>query len=199
MPKSRTTVKSKPARTAARPARKAAPKARPAAKKKAAARPPAKKSAPGARPRTLRKVVKLAAGSAAKLTAGPPGKARRKVAPALSADDARLMQLLRGAVKVIEDKKGVEVKRFDLRALNAFTDFLVIATGDSGVQNRAIAEGIEQALRAEFGVRAVGVEGTGSGEWVLVDYGGLVINLFTPTARDHYALERLWADAAPVH
>ncbi len=99
------------------------------------------------------------------------------------------------AAGVALDKKAEALRKYDLRALNAFTDFLLIASGDSGVQNRAIAAGIEEKLRESHGARAIGVEGLGAGEWVLLDYGGLVINIFTPAAREHFALERLWADA----
>jgi ribosome-associated protein len=138
-------------------------------------------------------------GRAAKLAAGPPARARKKTAPAVNAPgDARLLDLLERASGVILDKKGYGIKRFDLRPLYAFTDFLLIATGDSTTQNRAMAAGIEERLRLDFGVRPLGIEGAQSGDWVLLDYGGLVINLFTPGVREHFSLERLWADAAPL-
>lgn len=91
-------------------------------------------------------------------------------------------------------KKAEDVCLLDLRELSAFTDFFLIMNGSSSRQNAAVAEGIEVRLKAA-GVRPLGVEGRESAEWVLVDYGWFVVHVFSRSARDHYALEKLWGDA----
>ena len=204
MKKTRSTPKAAPARrSTAKPARPVIKRAEKLSRSVSLAAGPApqpravKKSRGNpSTPRPDRKSLRAVVGQAAKLAAGPAQPPKRKsVPPPLLPADLRLLQLLEKACEVIEDKKGYGLKRFDLRSLNAFTDFLLIATGDATTQNRAIADGIEERLRVEFGVRPLGIEGAQAGEWVLVDYGGLVVNLFTPATREHYSLERLWADA----
>lgn len=91
-------------------------------------------------------------------------------------------------------KKAEDVCLLDLRELSAFTDFFLIMNGSSSRQNAAVAEGIEVRLKAS-GVRPLGVEGRESAEWVLVDYGWFVVHVFSRSARDRYALEKLWGDA----
>lgn len=91
-------------------------------------------------------------------------------------------------------KKAEDVCLLDLRELSAFTDFFLIMNGSSSRQNAAVAEGIEVRLKAA-GVRPLGVEGRESADWVLVDYGWFVVHVFSRSARDHYALEKLWGDA----
>jgi ribosome-associated protein len=91
-------------------------------------------------------------------------------------------------------KKAEDVCLLDLRELSAFTDFFLIMNGSSSRQNAAVAEGVEVRLKAA-GVRPLGVEGRESAEWVLVDYGWFVVHVFSRSARDRYALEKLWGDA----
>ena len=188
-------------KSAPRPLRDAGP-AKPPGGTKAGAVPKRASGNSAPRKEIRSRPARSGTGRAAKLAAGPTGQtpqARKKLAPVVDAPgDARLLELLARASVVIQDKKGYGLKRFDLRPLYAFTDFLLIATGDSTTQNRAMAAGIEERLRLDFGVRPLGIEGAQSGEWVLLDYGGLVINLFTPAIREHFSLERLWADAAPL-
>ncbi|MFO7733984.1 MAG: ribosome silencing factor [Candidatus Aminicenantes bacterium] len=91
-------------------------------------------------------------------------------------------------------KKAEDVCLLDLRELSTFTDFFLIMNGSSSRQNAAVAEGIEVRLKAS-GARPLGVEGRESAEWVLVDYGWFVVHVFSRSARDRYALEKLWGDA----
>jgi len=82
----------------------------------------------------------------------------------------------------------------DLRGLSDVTDFFVIATGDSDTHTRAISENIIDRAR-ESGFRPVGVEGINQGQWVLMDFVGLIVHVFLGPVRDFYQLERLWGDA----
>ena len=82
----------------------------------------------------------------------------------------------------------------DLRGLSDVTDFFVIATGDSDTHVRAISENILDRTRDD-GFRPVGVEGSSTARWVLMDYVGLIVHVFQRDVREFYQLERLWGDA----
>jgi len=82
----------------------------------------------------------------------------------------------------------------DLRGLSDVTDFFVIATGDSDTHTRAISENIVDRAR-EAGFRPVGVEGLSQGQWVLMDFVGLIVHVFLSPVREFYRLESLWGDA----
>jgi ribosome-associated protein len=92
------------------------------------------------------------------------------------------------------EKKGIDVRVLDLREMNAFTDFFVIASGTSDRHARSVADAAIEALARE-GERPLGVEGEETGRWILVDLGEVVLHVFQPEVRSYYALERLWGDA----
>lgn len=92
------------------------------------------------------------------------------------------------------ERRGQDVVLLDLRALTAATDFFVIATGESDVQVRALADRVEERLREE-NLRPWHVEGLQHAHWVLLDYVDFVVHVFHREARSYYDLERLWADA----
>lgn len=100
-------------------------------------------------------------------------------------------KLVREAVGVINSKKADNTIIYDVGKLTSFTDYIVIATVYSEVQMTAILK----VLRKEIKEKADHIEGNTSGGWVLVDYGGLIVNLFLPDIREFYGLERLWGDA----
>jgi len=85
----------------------------------------------------------------------------------------------------------------DLRPAASFTDFFVLCNGNNQRQCQAICDEIVTAMR-ERGERAVSVEGYDNAEWILLDYGDLVVHIFTPQTRSFYDLERLWREATPV-
>ncbi|CAN5853976.1 hypothetical protein BH24ACI4_BH24ACI4_00700 [soil metagenome] len=98
------------------------------------------------------------------------------------------------AVRAALDKKAVDVVVLDLRETPAFTDFFVLCSGTSQRQVKAIADGIEEALRAAQ-VRPAHVEGYDRAEWILMDFFTFIVHVFTPQTREFYSLERLWGDA----
>ncbi len=99
------------------------------------------------------------------------------------------------AARAALGKKAAEVVILDLRKQAAFTDFFVLASGANQKQILAIADAVTEALRAE-GLRPKHVEGYPRQEWVLLDYSGFVVHVFTPRMRLFYDLERLWGGAA---
>lgn len=98
------------------------------------------------------------------------------------------------AVDLALELKAYDVVVLDLRGISSATDFFVLASGNSDVQVKAIAEHISEELRGE-GTRTSHVEGLQGGRWVLLDYIDFVVHAFHPQAREFYQLESLWGDA----
>ena len=99
--------------------------------------------------------------------------------------------------RVISQKKGQDLIILDVHSLTSFTDYFIIVSGRSIRQVQALANHIEEALRAEK-IRPLGVEGSREGSWVLMDYGDVIVHLFYQPAREFYNLEGLWEDAGRV-
>jgi ribosome-associated protein len=100
-------------------------------------------------------------------------------------------------VKAALDKKASDVVVLDLRHTPAFTDFFILCSGQSQRQVKAIADSVEEALRAAK-VRPAHVEGYERAEWILMDYFTFIVHVFTPQTRLFYSLERLWGDAERI-
>ncbi len=110
-----------------------------------------------------------------------------------AADSANVAEI---AVHAIEELKGRDIRRIDVSALTDVMDELVIASGTSSRHVRSIADNVlEEARKA--GVRPIGVEGQDAGEWVLVDFGVVVVHVMGEEQRRFYALEKLWS-VSPV-
>lgn len=95
-------------------------------------------------------------------------------------------------VAVLEAHKGRELRVLDVRALSSVTDYMIIASGTSDRHLAALASHLEDALRRE-GRRPRGIEGRRAGEWLLLDFGDVVVHLMHPRARAFYELEKLWS------
>lgn len=96
------------------------------------------------------------------------------------------------------EKKAVNVKGFDLRGLDAPSDYVLVASGTSTRHATALAESVARKVKEEYGVHPQSIEGVDEGRWVLVDYGILIVHVFYDFVRQEYNLEKLWAKAAPV-
>jgi ribosome-associated protein len=101
------------------------------------------------------------------------------------------------AARAALSKKAEEVVVLDLRRVADFADFFVLACASNQRQLVAAADAVSLSLR-EAGLRPSHVEGYPRHEWILLDYGFLVVHLFTPRMRRYYDLERLWGEAARV-
>jgi ribosome-associated protein len=101
---------------------------------------------------------------------------------------------LKCVARALLGKKGEDVVLLDLRKASSFTDFFVIASGQNQKQLLAMADAVQDDLRAE-GLRPAHVEGYPRQEWILLDYSGFVVHIFTPRTRAFYDLERLWGAA----
>lgn len=119
---------------------------------------------------------------------------QRRSAPAarkrLTADVAK-------AVGAALDKKAADVVVLDLRKTPAFTDFFVLCSGQNPRQVKAIADAVEEALRA-MRIRPAHIEGYERGEWILMDFFTFIVHVLVPQTREFYSLERLWGDAERI-
>jgi ribosome-associated protein len=125
---------------------------------------------------------------------GLPRRAKR--APVPTTDRAAL-DLARRIVELAEDKKAADIVLLELAPLTTLADYFVICSGGSERQLDAIADGIISPLRSEK-VRPIGREGTPASHWVLLDYGSVIVHIFTPPERDYYGLEKHWSEAKTI-
>jgi ribosome-associated protein len=125
----------------------------------------------------------------------PDGMPRRKAKVKLP--ERSSIELARRIVELAEDKKAADIVLLDLTELTTLADHFVICSGGSDRQLGAIADGIVGGLRDE-GVKPIGREGTAASHWVLLDYGSVIVHIFTPPEREYYQLERHWSEAKTV-
>ena len=95
------------------------------------------------------------------------------------------------------DKQALDVQVLHVAPLTSIADYLVIGSAESDRQTRAIADSVAEVL-SRAGQRPLSLEGTTSGQWILIDFGDVVAHVFRRDTRSHYALERLWSDAQSI-
>jgi ribosome-associated protein len=101
------------------------------------------------------------------------------------------------AIEAAQAKKAAHIVVLNLRKSSAFTDYFVLCTGQNVRQVTAIADAVQEALRA-LKLRPAHVEGYDRAEWVLMDYFDFIIHVFTPSTREFYSLDRLWGQAERI-
>lgn len=97
-------------------------------------------------------------------------------------------------VAALENLKGQNIVKLDVRTMTSVTDFMVIASGTSSRHVQALIEDVTERAK-EAGHRPIGVEGEEGGEWVLLDLGDVLVHVMLPKVRDFYNLEKLWSFA----
>ena len=102
------------------------------------------------------------------------------------------------AARAIDEKKGTDIVIQDVSKLLKVTDYFVIATGANNRRVDAIAEEVEDKLREQCGIKPISREGKDEQEWILLDYGCIVVHIFQPASRDFYRLEQLWEEAPTI-
>ena len=105
-------------------------------------------------------------------------------------------ELMKNIVATLDSKKATNIKSLEITELTSVADYFVIATGTSGTHIRALSDEVQDSLTKQ-GVEPKNIEGKSTG-WILLDYGTVVVHLFTPDQRELYSLEHLWADAKEV-
>jgi len=182
------------------PARKAAGKPAATAKTAPVPRTAAPKRRPAAPPPAP------PAGAVDEIIAGSLGPGRGKRAPEATAAaekarlernaeaDIRVQAQLQKAVSALLDKKAEKLVVLNLKELNAFAEYFVLASATNEKQAQAMSDAVEMSMKAQ-GRRPYSHEGYNKGAWILLDYGDVVFHLFHEEARRFYGLERLWGDA----
>ena len=98
-------------------------------------------------------------------------------------------------MRAAESKKATEIVVLDLTGITSFADYFVICTGANQRQVQAISDQVGLDLKQRADELPISLEGYTQAEWVLADYGDLLVHVFSPKAREYYALERLWRGA----
>lgn len=106
------------------------------------------------------------------------------------------IDILKTAAEALNEKKAVDLFATRIAELTVLTDYFLIANGTSTTHVRSLAEEVEDKL-SKAGVEPKSIEGRATG-WILLDYGSVVVHVFTKEARETYSLERLWVDGEQV-
>lgn len=103
----------------------------------------------------------------------------------------RVDRIVKAALAALEDIKGRDIVVLNVVKLTSMFDRVIIASGDSTRQVKALADNVQVKLKA-LGATVQGVEGARSAEWILIDLGSVVVHVMLPAVRAHYNLEELW-------
>ena len=101
------------------------------------------------------------------------------------------------AAQALSDKKGLSIRLLKIADVSTLADYFLICTGSSNTHVNTLCESVEEKLE-QAGEKLLHREGHRGGTWVLLDFGCLVVHVFTDETRKFYDLERLWSDAQPV-
>jgi ribosome-associated protein len=143
------------------------------------------------KPRTTR--LRQGSGEAGS-TAATKTATAKAVATKAPATPKKLPKAIQAVVDAARDKKATGIVVLDLKKAGAFTDYFVICSGANPRQVQAIADSVEESLKAQK-QRPSLVEGHARAEWILLDYFDFVVHVFSRHARDFYGLDRLWGSA----
>lgn len=99
-------------------------------------------------------------------------------------------------VKILDKKKAVDIKAIHITDYSIVADYFVIATGTSNTHVKSLADELEYEM-SKLGIEPYHIEGKATG-WIVLDYGTVIVHIFTGESREYYNLERLWSDAEDV-
>lgn len=104
-----------------------------------------------------------------------------------------MTELYKNIVKILDDKKAEDIKVIKTTEHTIISDYFVVANGTSNTHVKALADEVEYEME-KSGIKPAHIEGRATG-WILLDYGEVLVHIFTKDSRDFYNLERLWTDA----
>ncbi len=105
------------------------------------------------------------------------------------------LDIARACATFADDKKAENIRILDLRGLSPVSDYFVICTALSNPQLRAVRDNIEDEMKEKHSVRPHYKDGDYESQWIIIDYGNVMVHIFTPEKREYYMLEELWGDA----
>ena len=112
-------------------------------------------------------------------------------------NDSALEQA-RSIVEVLDEKKGENILLLDISETCSFTDYFIICDGISERTLAALSEDVQRAMKKRYKTRAMGVEGEKENGWILLDYGDVILHLFSSEMREYYRLEDLWEEGKVI-
>ncbi|MFP5526858.1 ribosome silencing factor [Peptococcus simiae] len=101
---------------------------------------------------------------------------------------------LKSIVQTLDQHKGEDIKVLEIGALSSIGDYFVLVTALNNTHAQALAHYVEEVFKAD-GQKPLRIEGLREGTWILMDYGDIIVHIFTPEERSYYGLEKLWGDA----
>ncbi len=105
--------------------------------------------------------------------------------------------LVKEIAKVLDEKKAIDIVAIKTEEITIVSDYFIIASGTSNTHAKSLADDVEYEIKTRFDIDPEHIEGRATG-WILLDYGTVLVHVFTQDNRDYYNLERLWADASTV-
>ena len=111
---------------------------------------------------------------------------------------AQPYEIAMNAAKALANKKGLSIQLLNVADLTTLAEYFLICTGTSAIHVNKLCDAVEKAVADDMGESLLHREGHRSGTWVLLDFGCLIVHVFTEETRKFYDLEHLWSDATPV-
>ena len=108
-----------------------------------------------------------------------------------------VLELAKESAKILDNKKAIDTKVIEIGEISSLADYFVVATGTSSTHVKSLADELEYQLKG-MGVTPHNVEGHRSNSWILLDYGDVIIHVFSKEAREFYDLDRLWKDGKEI-
>ena len=105
------------------------------------------------------------------------------------------LQLAKEAVRVLNDKKGIDIKVIDVSEKSSLADYMIIVSGGNDRQVGALADAVEDKFE-ELGLSPKSIAGPHRSGWILMDFGDIIVNVFNPELRERYNLESVWGDCS---
>lgn len=105
------------------------------------------------------------------------------------------LEIAKVAATAADDKKATDIVLLDLTGISDVTDFFLVCTTANNPQMDSVVEEVRDKVFAASGLKPLSVEGRQRSNWVVIDYGSLIVHVFKPEARDYFRLERLWGEA----
>lgn len=110
-------------------------------------------------------------------------------------DEGNMKQYVDAARAILEDQRGGDIEVLHVAKMTTMADYFIICSGNSTTHIRALSEAVEHELETKYFIRPHHIEGYSEANWVLMDYGFLVVHIFHKETRQFYSLSRLWNDS----
>ncbi len=108
------------------------------------------------------------------------------------------IDLMSKVFHVLDDKLALQLEAMKVGEVSIIADYFVIATGRTTAHTKALYEYVDEAVKNEYGIDPIRVEGADASRWIVMDYGSVIVHIFCQEDREFYGLDKLWAEAPKV-